>query len=258
MTSNKHSPVSGAVTQTESKDVGLLFLANFVHQVVNPLTGVIGTLDNITDGTYKGPEVTQKINACRAQVEQCVTLIRNLAYLSDFFFEVSAKETLRQARESGISVLPQVVIEAAQFFQIAAGKKGMHIEMVDPITQYKLTIRPELLRQLFINIFDNWLKYGLSNETVRVQTNINNKRELVIEIVGKSIEFDNKYADKLFELGYRSPQAREKVAQGTGIGLYICNQIVTRALTGHVSAEHRGGSKESVFRIAIPKTKWQL
>jgi hypothetical protein len=64
-------------------DVGLLFLANFVHQVVNPMNGVIGTLSNITDGTYTDAVVNQKINASRAQLEQCISLIRNLAYISD-------------------------------------------------------------------------------------------------------------------------------------------------------------------------------
>jgi signal transduction histidine kinase len=243
----------------DAMDVGLLFLANFVHQVVNPLSGVIGTLDNITDGTYEGAEVNQKINACRAQLEQCVTLIRNLAYLSDFFFDVSDKKALRQPREGGVSVLAQVVIEAAQFFQIAAEKKGIHLEMVNPQdAQQRLKVRPELLRQVFINMFDNWLKYGLNNETVSVIAKVNSKDELVVELTGKSVGFNNNDADKLFELGWRSPEARDKVAQGSGIGLFICKQIITRALNGQISAEHRSRTRESVFRIAIPKSQWKL
>lgn len=250
MTSTPESPDT-------PQDVGLLFLANFVHQVVNPLNGVIGTLDNITDGTYKGPVVAQKINAARAQLEQCVTLIRNLAYLSDFFFKVSEKEHLRQAREQARSVLPQVVIEAAQFFQVAAEKKGIRIEMPDTSAQHKVLVRPELLRQLFINIFDNWLKYGLSDQTVVVGTQVNRKQELVVSISGRSVGFSNHDADRLFELGFRSSEAREKVAQGSGIGLYICKQIVDKALGGTISAEHRH-THESVFRISIPKAKWVL
>ena len=241
----------------DPKDVGLLFLANFVHQVVNPLNGVIGTLDNINDGTYKGEVVKQKTNAARAQLEQCVTLIRNLAYLSDFFFEVSEKDALRKPRE-GASVLPQIVIEAAQFFQIAAEKKEMKIELDDSETQYKLNVRPELLKQVFINMFDNWLKYGLSGQTIHVRARANKKDELVIEIVGLSIGFDNSYAERIFELGIRSPEAREKVAQGSGVGLHICKQIITRALGGGITAEHRAAKRETVFRISVPRARWFL
>jgi signal transduction histidine kinase len=178
--------------------------------------------------------------------------------LSDFFFEVSEKDALRRPREGGTSILPQVVIEAVQFFQIMAEKKGIHIEMDDSKTQYRVLIRPELLRQVFINIFDNWLKYGLENQTVHVITHANKKDELVVEIVGKSVGFDNNQAEKLFDLGFRSEEAKNRVAQGSGIGLYICRQIVNKALTGRITAEHQTRKDETLFRIAIPKEKWQV
>lgn len=250
--------VAESAVQPNPKDVGLLFLANFVHQVVNPLNGVVGTLDNITDGTYKGVVVEQKVNACRAQLEQCITLIRNLAYLSDFFFEASPDDALRPVREKATSVFPQVVIEAIQFFQIAADKKQMRLELVDSRTQYKVGIRPELLRQVFINMFDNWLKYGLPDQTVAVHTKVNDQQELVVELIGKSVGFDNSESDKLFELGYRSQHAQNKVAQGSGIGLYICRQIVEKALSGQLTAHHSHKKGESIFRLAIPRHKWHV
>lgn len=245
-------------TASPPTEVGPLFLANFVHQVVNPINGVIGTLDNITDGTYSGPIVSQKINASRAQLEQCVTLIRNLAYLSDFFFETSGKEALKQVRESGISILPQVVIEAAQFFQILAEKKGIRIELLDSTTQYRVSLRPELLKQVFINIFDNWLKYGSRDQVIQIVTSVNKKDELVVETVGASVGFDNNDSEHLFVLGFRSKEATGKLAQGSGIGLYICREIIDKVLGGHISAVHQQRPNKTTFRISIPKSKWQI
>lgn len=252
---------NGNVSQTskvESKDVGPLFLANFVHQVVNPLNGVIGTLDNINDGTYTGVVVAQKLNACRGQLEQCVSLIRNLAFLSDYFFETSSKESLKPVRVSGTTVLPQVIIEAIQFFQIAAERKGIRLELADPATQYKISARPELLRQVFMNLFDNWLKYGLNDQVVRVTTTKNRKNDLVIEISGASVGFNNTEAERLFELGFRSTSAVSKVAQGSGIGLYVCRQILELNVGGTISATHQAKGSISTFRISIPKAKWQI
>ena len=37
---------------TNHQNIEKLFLSNFVHQVINPLNGVIGTLDNIGDEEY--------------------------------------------------------------------------------------------------------------------------------------------------------------------------------------------------------------
>jgi signal transduction histidine kinase len=242
----------------EQKDVGPLFLANFVHQIVNPLNGVIGTLDNINDGTYKGPVVAQKINASRAQLEQCVSLIRNLAYLSDYFFESSSKESLKPVRAGGVSVLPQVIIEALQFFQIAADRKGMRIELTDSISQYVVSVRPELLRQVFMNLFDNWLKYGLGDQVVTVTPSVNKKGDLVVEISGASVGFLNTEAERLFELGFRSTTATAKVAQGSGIGLYVCRQIMEKNVGGSITAAHQKAGSISTFRLSIPKQQWRL
>lgn len=242
----------------QAKDVGLLFLANFVHQVVNPLNGVIGTLSNVTDGTYTGGEVKKKVNASRAQLEQCVTLIRNLAYLSDFFFEISDKRALRGAREGATSILPQTIIEALQFFQVSAERKNIKFELTDAVTQYRINARPELLKQIFINIFDNWLKYGLPNQTILITPKVNKRDELIIEIEGKSIGFDNADAEKIFEMGFRSKEAEGKVAQGSGIGLFICKEITVKVLSGTITAEHSNAKATTKFRISIPRIIWAL
>jgi len=250
--------MSDDVEKPSNIDVGVLFLANFVHQVVNPLNGVIGTLDNINDGTYSGEIIGQKINASRAQLEQCVTLLRNLAYLSDYFFEESDSTHLRKPREVVWSPLQQTIIEAIQFFQILARQKRIGLELIaSKRQQHRVLIRPELLRQVFINFFDNWLKYGLSNQIVKVHINTNKNDDLVVEVEGRSIPFDNTKADSLFDFGVRDRNAIDKIAQGSGIGLYICKQIVEKSLKGSISAVHQNLTAISVFRVAIPKGNWK-
>jgi hypothetical protein len=70
----------------ESKEQAfdLTLLSNFLHQVINPLNGVCGTLDNITDGVVPPGSVMQRLKASRAQLEHCVALIRNLAFFSEY------------------------------------------------------------------------------------------------------------------------------------------------------------------------------
>ncbi len=244
--------------QAGQKDVGLLFLANFVHQVVNPISGVIGTLDNVVDGTYDTVKAKQVINASRAQLEQCVSLIRNLAYLSDFFFETSERDELRKAREGATSILPQVIIESMQFFQSAGEKKGIKLELKNSSDQYRIAARPELLKQIFINLFDNWLKYGERNQTIAILNKVNNKKELIVSLSGKSIGFSNDDSENIFEMGFRSKEAHGKVAQGSGIGLFICRKITEEILQGTISATHSPRTATTTFRISIPKKLWQL
>lgn len=255
-------PENQEAAETSAHDepnVGLLFLSNFVHQVVNPMSGVIGTLSNITDGSiYSEAVAKQKINACRAQLQQCVSLIRNLAFLSDYFSDSTDKVLRAPARESATSVLPQVIIEAIQFFQILGERKGIGLELTDSRTQYRVSARPELLKQVFINLFDNWLKYGHADQVVKVTPTVNASGDLNIAIVGQSIGFDGKDSENIFKLGFRSDEAKRLVAQGSGIGLHICHQIMTNALGGSIRAEHNKKTGVTTFRLMIPRAKWEL
>lgn len=77
----------------------------------------------------------------------------------------------------------------------------------------RVSVRPELLKQVFINLFDNWVK-------VEVRSKSNAKGDLVIEM---SIGFQSSEAEKIFHFGYRSASAEDKIAQGSGTGLFICD-----------------------------------
>lgn len=257
---NYTDPAAKAELTSNGESVGGIskaFIANFVHQVVNPLNGVVGTLDNIVDGTYAGDLATKKINACRAQVEQCIKLIRNLAYLSEYFSEDAPSPSLKVVRTNARSVLPQVIIEALQFFQVSAERRKMKFNLTDRRTQYKVSVRPELIKQVFINLFDNWVKYGLERTTIEISPKVNAKGDLVIEMSGKSIGFESSDGSKLFDFGYRSKNAENKIAQGSGIGLFICDQIITREISGNITATHNSTSGVTAFRIAIPQGKWE-
>ena len=48
---SQHENLPEEITRAETFDLALL--ANFVHQVVNPLNGIAGTLDNLVEGVIK-------------------------------------------------------------------------------------------------------------------------------------------------------------------------------------------------------------
>lgn len=102
----------------------LHLLSNFVHQIINPLNGVIGTLDNIIDGTVPTERRDQRLRAVRAQLEWSVLFVRNLAYFAKISMTPGA---LEETDTSKTCVIPQLVIEAAQFFQEPGLSKGIKI-----------------------------------------------------------------------------------------------------------------------------------
>ncbi len=224
----------------------LTLLANFVHQVVNPLNGVAGTLDNLADGTIEEHRRDQRLNAARAQLEQCITLMRNLAFLVQGSGGVADQDRRTV-------VLPQVIIESAMFFQEDGKRKKIEISLDDRRTQNRVTGHPELIRQVLMNIFDNCIKYGAFGTSIDVQQWIQADTGMaVIKVSGQSrYSLSSEEISKVFELGFRGSNARKVVASGTGLGLFICKQIIERDHKGTLHVQ-TSGANGIEFTVKLP------
>lgn len=223
----------------------LTLLANFVHQVVNPLNGIAGTLDNLAEDRIEESRRRQRLNAARAQIERCISLLRNLAFLAQGSGGV-ADQARRQV------VLPQVIIESAMFFQEEAAVNSIKIELLDRVTQNKVTGHPELIRQVLMNIFDNCTKYGKFGSTINVEQWVqNHTNSAIITIYGESKHpLEPTEINKIFDLGFRGSNAKKIIASGTGLGLYICKQIAEQH-GGSITVQNQGQSG-ILFTIKLP------
>lgn len=224
----------------------LTLLANFVHQVVNPLNGVAGTLDNLAEGIIEGPRREQRLNAARAQIEQCITLMRNLAFLAQGSGGVADQDRRTV-------VLPQAIIESAMFYQEEGKSKRIEITLKDRKTQNRVNGHPELIRQVMMNIFDNCIKYGSFGSVIEIDQWIQqNTGMAIVTVKGKPQNpISPSEMESIFELGFRGSNARKTVASGTGLGLYICRQIVERDHGGTLSVQPNEGDG-IMFTIKLP------
>jgi K+-sensing histidine kinase KdpD len=109
---------------------------------------------------------------------------------------------------------------------------------------------PAFLKQVFMNLFDNAIKYGEPHSTVDISNWIQKKSgDLIVTVQGKSIPFDN--PDKIFDVGIRAQQAEEKTSSGSGLGLHICKLIVEKIFHGTIKAEYTKAGK-AIFTIRLP------
>jgi signal transduction histidine kinase len=239
--------------------VDIHMLSNFVHQIINPLNGVLGTLDNVIDGTIPRERTEQRLASVRAQLEHAVELIRNLAYLSQLSV-TSGNEELRQQRIQ--CLLPEIIISALQFYQEHGFTRGIKIRLTDSEgerltdteAQFMVPGHVALLRQVFMNIFENCVKYGDENSSINVTPREQRSTgDLLVEITGTGIGFAPDEAERIFELGYRGTNARKTVVAGSGIGLFICKKILTEVHEASIKAEHNPANRRTVFRIRFPK-----
>jgi len=226
-------------------DTTMHLIANITHQAINPIGGVIGTLDNIIDGTISDDRRDQRLRSARAQLEYTVSLIRNLAYFAQYGGDEIPGGSIKT------TVIPQNLIEAAMFFQEQGLNKGVRIEVKGRHIQNSVKGDPDLMRQVFMNIFDNYIKYSSDNAIVEIKHWIQKRtNHLIIEIEGESTPFDTD--EDIFALGVRGKHAKSVTSAGSGLGLHICKLILERVFKGKISASFVHRSRMAKFEIRIP------
>ncbi len=86
---------------------------------------------------------------------------------------------------------------------------------------------PTLLRQVWVNLLSNALKFTRGREVARIEIGcVEQEGELVYFVKDNGVGFNMEYADKLFGVFQRLHRADEY--EGTGVGLAIVQRIIQR------------------------------
>jgi light-regulated signal transduction histidine kinase (bacteriophytochrome) len=109
-----------------------------------------------------------------------------------------------------------------------------------------------LIRQVWVNLLSNAIKYSGKKEkpVIEIGSSILGN-EILYYIKDNGAGFNMKYADKLFGVFQRLHNPKEFV--GTGIGLAIVHQVITRH-GGKVWAESKI-NEGATFYFTLPNTK---
>jgi signal transduction histidine kinase len=104
------------------------------------------------------------------------------------------------------------------------------------------------VEQVIRNLLTNAAKYSAAPTPIRIRAECPGG-ELIVRVLDEGIGLADTDTDRAFDLFYRSPRAT-RVAQGAGIGLFVCRQLV-EAMGGRIWARPREGAGTEVG-FALP------
>lgn len=106
------------------------------------------------------------------------------------------------------------------------------------------------LTSVAVNLLENAVKYGAENPKIATVLRKNEKGGIHIEVADNGIGIPDKEKSKIFERFYRVGNEDTRRTKGTGLGLYIVNQIVlAHKGTIHVMNNRPQGT---IFSISLP------
>lgn len=104
------------------------------------------------------------------------------------------------------------------------------------------------LTQLFQNLIGNSLKFSTENPKVKITGSVEDE-ELLFAVKDNGLGIDADHGDKIFKLFYKPDKGEN--ANGTGIGLTICKNIVDK-YNGRIWFE-KNKDNGTTFHFAFPK-----
>jgi len=226
--------------QDHLSSLGLL-IGSVSHGIKGLLTRLDGGIYFLDAGIQKGDadQIQQGRNTLKDTAVRIKKMVQDILYY--------AKERTLRPESVGTAVFVQDIVATARA-RIDGTAIDLAVDMEN--APAALQIEPESMHSALISLLDNAIDACQKDDTKtdhRVAFSlVDDPQDVIFTIADNGIGMDAETRQRLFTLFFSS-----KGQAGTGLGLFIANQIVSQH-NGTLSVDSEPG-RGSVFRIRIPK-----
>jgi PAS domain S-box-containing protein len=214
------------------------FIGLASHELKTPLTSINGYLQIID--RLKTDEQSGKF------VSKTIQQVRKLSGLVNDLLDVSKIEAGKLQMTKISFDLLEIIRDAIELMQHINDKCTIFLEA--DVEACFVCADSQRIEQVIVNLLSNAIKYSQGEGKIIVKlTKTNNDVTVSIQDFGIGIA-SNKLAH-IFSRFYRVEDLNPNIS-GLGIGLYLCNEIITRH-NGKIWAESEPGTG-SVFHFSLP------
>ncbi len=219
------------------------FVATVSHELRTPLAAIYGSALTIRRADIDlGDDLRDQLLGVIAEESDRLAQIVNDLLLASHLD--SGRLHVSMQRCDGRALAEQVV-EAAR----THASEDVELELDAPDGLPPVEADPGQLQQVLTNLVDNAIKYSPGGGTITVQLAVNDLF-LRFAVADHGLGIPGSEQTRIFEKFYRLDPDMTRGIGGTGLGLYICRELVRR-VHGRLWVESQEGTG-STFNVEIP------
>jgi signal transduction histidine kinase len=193
------------------------FVADASHELRTPLSVMKLNLEHL----FRHPD-----NSIEQESETIHQAIQEINYMSKMTSDLL---TLARSDSNQLQIIQEsiqlddILHQVVKDFKTLAILKNIHLTAdIHPI---KMIGDNERIKQLFVIVLDNALKYTQENGSISVKGRVKNFRAIV-DIMDTGIGIPKTDLPYIFDRYYRGDKSRNRHIEGTGLGLSIASWII--------------------------------
>jgi signal transduction histidine kinase len=217
------------------------FINNFSHEFKTPIVSIAGFAKLLKKGNLSEEQKAQYLEAIEEESMRLAYMATNILNMT----KVENQEILSDITEFNLS---EQVRFAVLLLEDKWVKKNVEFQL--DFDEYTIEANEELLKQVWINLMDNAIKFSPRGAEVSLDIHeVGSSYHVSVSNRGQDIPKDKQ--KKLFNKFYQADESHAQ--EGNGIGLAIVKKIVDLH-DGKVSFQSENGL--TVFTVELPKKQW--
>jgi signal transduction histidine kinase len=219
------------------------FFADISHELRTPLTIIRGEGEISLRGKNK------RVAEYKHSIERIVEQAKHLSVLvNDLLFIARQGAGAAKLNFQGIDI-GDLLMRVCGDTEVIAHAKTVDVSFENRTKQAPVRGDPARLRQLFVVLLDNAIRYSKPKGTVKVEL-AGNRREVTARVSDHGIGIPPEELDSIFERFRRGGNAMQHNEEGMGLGLPLAKAIV-EAHKGRIEMKSRLG-KGTTVSVTLP------
>ncbi|MGH3000908.1 MAG: sensor histidine kinase, partial [Gaiellaceae bacterium] len=218
------------------------FVATVSHELRTPLAAVYGAAVTLAERDF-----SEREDLRRELVLQIAEQAARLSAIVDDILFVGRLES-GGLRLEAAAVDPTEVARAA--VEATRMRTEADVTIDAPDSMAPIETDAGRLRQVLDNLLDNAVKYSPEGGAIRLRVDADS-RSTRFTVADQGVGIAPAELSRIFEKFYRVDPHQTRGVNGTGLGLYVCRELVER-MDGHIAVSSIPG-RGSTFVVELPR-----